>query len=58
LFENLKHRTAVDFDTYEQLHRKQLKESVNTEYKGFGLVSVESDNPVLMGARYYEYQTK
>ena len=56
LFENLKHRTAVDFNTYEQLHRKQLKESINTEYKGFGLVSVESDNPVLMGARYYEYQ--
>lgn len=56
LFENLKSRTAVDFNTYEQLHRKQLTESVNTDYKGFGLVSVESDNPVLMGARYYEYQ--
>ncbi|MGG7469180.1 hydroxymethylglutaryl-CoA synthase family protein [Chryseobacterium arthrosphaerae] len=56
LFENLNDRTAVDFETYEQLHRKQLKKSVNNNYKGFGLVSIETDNPVLTGARYYGYQ--
>ncbi|TZF99596.1 hydroxymethylglutaryl-CoA synthase family protein (plasmid) [Chryseobacterium panacisoli] len=55
LFENLNQRTAVDFNTYEKLHRKQLKESVNIEYKGFGLVSIETENPVLVGARYYSY---
>lgn len=56
LFEKLKQRTPIDFDTYEKLHRKQLKESVNSQYRGFGLVSVESENPVLVGARYYSYQ--
>jgi hydroxymethylglutaryl-CoA synthase len=56
LFENLNQRTAVDFETYEKLHRKQLKESVNRTYKGFGLVSIETENPVLIGARYYSFQ--
>lgn len=56
VFENLNQRTAVDFETYEKLHRKQLRESVNKDYKGFGLVSVETENPVLIGARYYSYQ--
>ncbi|MFP3592741.1 hydroxymethylglutaryl-CoA synthase family protein [Chryseobacterium sp. SIMBA_038] len=56
LFENLKNRKSIDFETYEKLHRKQLEESVNQNYKGFGLESVESESPVLMGARYYHYQ--
>jgi len=56
LFEGLKNRTAINFDTYEKLHRKQLEKSVNQNYKGFGLESVELENPVLKGARYYDYQ--
>lgn len=56
LFEGLKNRTAIDFETYEKLHRKQLEESVNENYKGFGLQSIELENPVLQGARYYGYQ--
>jgi len=56
IFEKLKDRTAIDFDTYEKLHRKQLENSVNSDYKGFGLKSVELENPVLKGARYYDYQ--
>ncbi|OCK53424.1 hydroxymethylglutaryl-CoA synthase [Chryseobacterium sp. CBo1] len=56
LFENLKNRLAIDFDTYEKLHRKQLEYSVNPDYKGFGLQSVELENPVLKGARYYGYK--
>ncbi|UCA61572.1 hydroxymethylglutaryl-CoA synthase [Chryseobacterium rhizoplanae] len=56
LFENLNHRKAIDFETYEKLHRKQLNKSVNPEYKGFGLISIETENPVLMGARYYGFQ--
>lgn len=56
LFESLNQRTAVNFETYEKLHRKQLKESVNNQYKGFGLISIEAENPVLIGARYYSYQ--
>ena len=56
LFENLKNRLAIDFDTYEKLHRKQLQYSVKSDYSGFGLQSVELENPVLMGARYYGYK--
>ncbi|MEY8759623.1 hydroxymethylglutaryl-CoA synthase family protein [Chryseobacterium tongliaoense] len=56
VFENLNNRTAIDFETYEKLHRKQLTQSVNPNYKGFGLKSVELKNPVLKGARYYDCQ--
>ena len=56
LFESLKNRKVIDFETYEKLHRKQLGQSVNQYYKGFGLQSVESENPVLIGARYYQFQ--
>ncbi|MCX8532839.1 hydroxymethylglutaryl-CoA synthase family protein [Chryseobacterium luquanense] len=56
LFENLNERLAIDFDTYEKLHRKQLEHSVNPEYTGFGLESVEHENPVLLGARYYGFK--
>ena len=56
LFENLKNRLAIDFDTYEKLHRKQLDSSVNPNYKGFGLTRIEKESPVLKGARYYSYQ--
>lgn len=56
LFENLNERLAIDFDTYEKLHRKQLEHSVNPGYSGFGLDSVEHENPVLLGARYYGFK--
>ena len=56
LFDGLKNRTPVSFGTYEKLHRKQLQESVNKNYIGFGLKYVELENPVLKGARYYQYQ--
>lgn len=56
IFEELKNRTAIDFETYEKLHKKQLENSVNQNYKGFGLKYVELENPVLKGARYYHYQ--
>ncbi|WP_042719770.1 hydroxymethylglutaryl-CoA synthase family protein [Flavobacterium sp. B17] len=56
LFEGLKNRRLINFEIYEKLHRKQLKESVNENYKGFGLKYVELENPVLKGARYYHYQ--
>lgn len=54
IFETLNQRKAIDFDTYENLHRKKLQSSVNPNWKGFGLVKVEKENPVLVGARYYE----
>ncbi|SEM09733.1 hydroxymethylglutaryl-CoA synthase [Chryseobacterium taichungense] len=56
LFDELKNRRSINFEAYEKLHRKQLKESVNENFKGFGLKYVELENPVLKGARYYHYQ--
>ncbi|AZA58349.1 hydroxymethylglutaryl-CoA synthase family protein [Chryseobacterium shandongense] len=56
VFEELKNRKAINFENYEKLHRKQLENSVNQNYKGFGLKYVELENPVLKGARYYHYQ--
>lgn len=54
LFQVLEERTAIDFDTYEKLHRKQLETSV-VDKKGFHLVKVEAESSVLLGARYYKY---
>ena len=56
LFEELKNRLPIDFDTYEKLHRKQLDSSVNQNYQGFGLTRIEKESQVLKGARYYSYQ--
>lgn len=56
LFDKLKNRTQIDFLTYEKLHRKQLKESVNKDYKGFGLVEIERENPLSYGARKYQFK--
>lgn len=53
LFENLRNRQSIDFETYEKLHRKQLRTSVNPDYKGFGLQSIETENPLSIGARHY-----
>ena len=56
IFENLKNRTSINFETYEKLHRKQLESSVNSDYKGFGLNKIETENPVSVGSRYYDYR--
>ena len=56
LFEELNKRHQINFETYEKLHRKQLELSVNENYKGFGLIRIEKESPVLKGARYYSYQ--
>ena len=56
VFENLKNRTSINFETYEKLHRKQLESSVNLHYQGFGLIRIETENPASVGARYYDYR--
>ena len=56
LFDHLKERQAIDFPTYEKLHRKQAENSVAADKKGFKLDYTETENPVLKGARYYEYK--
>nr|HNI32575.1 hypothetical protein [Chitinophagales bacterium] len=55
LFEALNQRTAINFETYIQLHKKALKKPVNTIQKGFKLEKIETDIQELNGARYYKY---
>lgn len=56
LFEILESRKAIDFNTYEKLHKKELKQSVIAPKNEFYLESIEKENPVLVGARYYKYR--
>ncbi len=55
LFETLANCRAIDFPTYEKLHKKELKTSVIQPSEEFHLDSIEKNNPVLVGARYYKY---
>ena len=55
LFEALEQREAIDFVTYEQLHRKSLEEPVGSKREGFKLNAIEEDKAERKGARYYDY---
>lgn len=55
LFETLENRTAIDFETYEKLHKKELKSAVLSPKNEFILERIEVENPVLKGARYYQF---
>ena len=55
LFEALEACQAIDFPTYEKLHKKELKTAVIQPSEEFYLDSIEKENPVLVGARYYKY---
>lgn len=57
LFETLEQATAIDFPTYEKLHKKEVKQSVIAPNQEFYLDSIEKENPVLVGARYYKFQS-
>lgn len=56
LFEVLEQRTAIDFETYEKLHKKELKKAVLNPTNEFVLDYIEKENPVLKGARYYKFE--
>ena len=55
LFETLEASKEIDFTTYEALHRKELKNSVLVPKNEFVLERIEQENPVLLGARYYQF---
>lgn len=55
LFETLEQNHPIDFETYEKLHKKESTQSTIQPKDEFALVSIEKENPVLVGARYYEY---
>jgi len=55
LFDTLADATAIDFSTYEKLHKKELQVSVIIPKNEFYLDHIEKDNPLLVGARYYKF---
>jgi hydroxymethylglutaryl-CoA synthase len=55
LFETLENSSEIDFDTYEQLHKKEQKTSVKTPKNEWILDRIETEIPTLIGARYYKW---
>ncbi|MBD0723834.1 hydroxymethylglutaryl-CoA synthase [Flavobacterium sp. L1I52] len=55
LFETLEKSFEIDFDTYEKLHKKEQKQSVQTPKNEWILDRIENENPNLIGARYYKW---
>ena len=55
LFEILSASHALDFETYIRLHTKMQKSSILPPSNEFVLDYIETENPVLLGARYYKY---
>lgn len=55
LFETLEKSFEIDFDTYEKLHKKEQKLSVQTPKQEWILDRIEKEIPTLIGARYYKW---
>lgn len=55
LFETLEKSFEIDFETYEKLHKKEQHLSVQTPKNEWVLDRIESENPNLLGARYYKW---
>jgi len=56
IFDALNTSTAIDFETYERLHKKEIKTAVLTPKNEFVLDYIETENPNLKGARYYKFE--
>jgi len=52
--QKLEHRQALDYPTYEKLHRKRLHESIIPSQGEFALSSIGTEGETL-GARYYKF---
>lgn len=55
LFENLAQSFEIDFDTYEKLHKKEQKQSIQKPKNEWILDRIEKEIPNLIGARYYKW---
>ncbi|SHL68194.1 hydroxymethylglutaryl-CoA synthase family protein [Flavobacterium xanthum] len=55
LFETLEKSFEIDFETYEKLHKKEQKTSVRVPKNEWTLDRIETENPNLLGARYYKW---
>ena len=56
LFEKLADRQAIDYTTYELLHRGKLKESVCGPEGAFVVIPPNAESKGLPGERYYEWR--
>ncbi|WP_348823960.1 hydroxymethylglutaryl-CoA synthase family protein [Flavobacterium aestuarii] len=55
LFETLENSAEIDFETYEKLHKKEQKQSIQEPKNEWILDRIESEIPTLIGARYYKW---
>jgi hydroxymethylglutaryl-CoA synthase len=55
LYETLADSFEIDFETYEKLHKKELKNAVRKPTKEWVLDRIEKEIPTLIGARYYKF---
>ena len=55
LFETLEKSHEIDFETYEKLHKKEQKNSVQLPKNEWVLDRIEKESPNLIGARYYKW---
>lgn len=55
LFETLENSAEIGFDTYEKLHKKEQKISIQSPKNEWILDRIESEIPHLIGARYYKW---
>lgn len=55
LFETLEQSFEIDFATYEKLHKKEQKQSIQLPKNEWILERIEKEIPNLLGARYYKW---
>ncbi|MFV5696766.1 hydroxymethylglutaryl-CoA synthase family protein [Flavobacterium sp. ZT3R17] len=55
LFETLEESFEIDFKTYEKLHKKEQKQSIQLPKNEWILERIETEIPNLLGARYYKW---
>lgn len=55
LFETLENSFEIGFESYEKLHKKEQKQSIQSPKSEWILDKIENDNPNLIGARYYKW---
>jgi hydroxymethylglutaryl-CoA synthase len=55
LFETLEKSFEIGFETYEKLHKKEQKQSIQLPKNEWILDRIETEIPNLIGARYYKW---
>jgi hydroxymethylglutaryl-CoA synthase len=55
LFETLADSFEIDIETYEKLHKKEIKNPIRQPTKEWVLDRIETEIPTLIGARYYKF---